>query len=64
MHSATQFLSMLAAGLASHWLAWRLSLPAIVVPIAVGLVLGPGTGLIEFSVLPTRREGKATGDAQ
>mgnify|MGYP001062644158 FL=1 len=64
MHSATLFLSILAAGLASRWLARNLSLPSIVVPIAVGLVLGPGTGLIEFSVLPTSREGKATGDAR
>lgn len=46
MHPSALLLIVLAAGLASQWLAWRLRLPAIVVLIAVGLVLGPATGVI------------------
>ena len=52
MHGATLFLSILAAGLASQWLAWRFRLPAIVVLIAVGLLLGPVTGLISLALPP------------
>jgi len=46
MHAATVVLMILAAGLASQWLAWLVRLPAIVVLIAAGLVLGPITGLL------------------
>jgi len=48
MHTATLLLLILAAGLASQWLAWALRLPAIVMLIAAGAVLGPGTGIIEL----------------
>lgn len=50
MHVATLLLIVLAAGLASQWLAWRIQLPAIVILIAAGLVLGPLTGVIELAM--------------
>lgn len=50
MHAATSLLIILAAGLASQWLAWRTRLPAIVVLIAAGLVLGPVTGVIQLGL--------------
>lgn len=50
MHAATLLLIMLAAGLASQWIAWRTRLPAIVVLIAAGLVLGPVTGIIRLEL--------------
>ena len=46
MHMATVLLLILSAGLASQWLAAQIRLPAIVVLIAVGLLLGPVTGTI------------------
>ncbi len=49
---ATLLLIVLSAGLASQWLAWRLNLPAIVILIASGLVLGPITGIIAPSQSP------------
>lgn len=52
MHFASLLLIILAAGLASQWLAWRIRLPAIVVLIAVGLVLGPVTGVIDIALPP------------
>ena len=50
MHMATVFLLIVSAGLASQWLAAQIRLPAIVVLIAVGLVLGPMTGTIALSM--------------
>ena len=50
MHMATVFLLIVSAGLASQWLAAQIRLPAIVVLIAVGLVLGPMTGTIALSL--------------
>lgn len=50
MHAAPLFLLVLAAGLSSQWLSWRLHIPAIVVLIATGLVLGPVTGLVEIGL--------------
>jgi len=50
MHLATLLLLILSAGLASQWLASLLRLPAIIVLIAVGLVLGPVTGVIEIGL--------------
>jgi CPA1 family monovalent cation:H+ antiporter len=47
-HPAGLILLILAAGLASQWLAWRLRLPGIVVLIAAGLVLGPVSGILSF----------------
>ncbi|RFF28982.1 MULTISPECIES: sodium:proton antiporter [unclassified Wenzhouxiangella] len=52
MHLATLLLIILGAGLASQWLAWQIRLPAIVILIASGLVLGPVTGLIDFAMAP------------
>ncbi len=40
------FAAVGAAGLTSQWLAWRFNLPAIVVMLMAGLLLGPATGLI------------------
>jgi NhaP-type Na+/H+ or K+/H+ antiporter len=50
VHGATLVMIILSAGLASQWLAWRLGLPAIVVLIASGIVLGPLTGVIEITL--------------
>ena len=50
MHAATLTLIILAAGLASQWVAWRIRLPAIVILIATGLVLGPVTGIIALAL--------------
>jgi CPA1 family monovalent cation:H+ antiporter len=50
LHAATQLLILLGAGLASQWVAWRVGLPAIVVLIASGLVLGPVSGVIHFGL--------------
>jgi len=38
---------VIALGLAVHWLAWRLGLPAIVLLTAAGLAVGPGLGLVD-----------------
>jgi CPA1 family monovalent cation:H+ antiporter len=46
-------LIILCAGLASQWLAWRLRLPAIVILIASGLLLGPVSGIIELGLSQT-----------
>jgi NhaP-type Na+/H+ or K+/H+ antiporter len=53
MHAATLMLIILCAGLASQWLAWRLRLPAIVVLITSGLLLGPVSGIIELGLSQT-----------
>ncbi len=50
MHVATLILLVLGVGLASQWLAWRLRLPAIVVLIATGIVLGPVTGIVDLGL--------------
>ena len=50
MHMATVLLLIVSAGLASQWVAAQVRLPAIVVLIAVGLVLGPVTGTIALSL--------------
>ncbi|HLR87198.1 MAG TPA: sodium:proton antiporter [Wenzhouxiangella sp.] len=52
MHIATLLLIIVTAGLASQWIAWLLRVPAIVILITTGLVLGPITGVIDLS-LPT-----------
>ncbi|WP_418315086.1 cation:proton antiporter [Piscinibacter sakaiensis] len=50
MHTATLLLVVLAAGLISQWVAWRIRLPAIVVLITAGILLGPATGVIEIGM--------------
>ncbi|GAB4168852.1 MAG: sodium:proton antiporter [Wenzhouxiangellaceae bacterium] len=45
---AGMMLLILTSALASQWLAWRLRLPAIVVLIVSGLLLGPVFGLIRL----------------
>ena len=50
MHVATLLLLVLSVGMASQWLAWRLRLPAIVVLIASGIVLGPVTGVTDLGL--------------
>ncbi|WP_159448787.1 sodium:proton antiporter [Demequina sp. NBRC 110053] len=47
MTVATSLVVILAAGLAAQVLAAKLRIPAIVVLIAVGLVLGPFTGIVD-----------------
>ncbi|MGP1682398.1 MAG: cation:proton antiporter [Giesbergeria sp.] len=50
MNAATLFLLVLAAGISSQWVSWRVGIPAIVVLIATGLVLGPVTGVVQMGV--------------
>ncbi|QFT63205.1 sodium:proton antiporter [Roseivivax sp. THAF30] len=38
-----------ALGVGSQWLAWRLRMPAIVLMLVAGLVVGPGLGLLDPS---------------
>ncbi|NIY73125.1 sodium:proton antiporter [Marivivens donghaensis] len=38
-----------ALGVGSQWLAWRLRLPAIVLMLAAGLIVGPATGIFDPS---------------
>jgi len=52
MHIATLMLIVLAAGLASQWLAWQLRVPAIVILIAAGLLLGPIGGVVDLALAP------------
>ncbi len=40
------FATVGALGVGSQWLAWRLRLPAIVLMLAAGLIVGPGLGLL------------------
>lgn len=54
---ATLLLIVLTAGLASQWLAWQLKLPAIVILIAAGLLLGPVSGVIPPSHSPRELSG-------
>ncbi|MDO8862921.1 sodium:proton antiporter [Haliea sp. E1-2-M8] len=53
MHTATLLLIVLSAGLASQWVAWRIHLPAIVVLITSGLLLGPVSGIIQLELSQT-----------
>ncbi|MGR4869467.1 cation:proton antiporter [Variovorax sp. LARHSF232] len=50
MHAASLLLIILCAGLASQWLAAQIRLPAIVVLIAVGLLLGPVSGVVHLDI--------------
>jgi NhaP-type Na+/H+ or K+/H+ antiporter len=52
VHAASLLLIVLCAGLASQWLAAQIRLPAIVVLIAVGLILGPVSGVVDLSIPP------------
>lgn len=36
-----------ALGVGSQWLAWRLRMPAIVLMLVAGLIVGPGTGIFD-----------------
>lgn len=49
---AQLMLLVLVVGLASQWLAWRIRLPAIVILLASGLILGPATGWLKPSDSP------------
>jgi len=48
MQTSSLIIIVLAAGLASQWLAALLRLPGIVILIPVGIVLGPVTGIISM----------------
>ena len=52
MNTASLLLTLLFAGLSSQWLAWRFQIPAIVVLITVGLILGPVSGFIAPGMSP------------
>ncbi|WP_062462458.1 cation:proton antiporter [Demequina soli] len=53
MTLATSLVLVLVAGLASQLVAARLKIPAIVVLIAVGLALGPISGLVTVNLAPS-----------
>ncbi|GAA6189509.1 sodium:proton antiporter [Litorivita sp. NS0012-18] len=46
-----------ALGVGSQWLAWRLNMPAIVLMLVSGLIIGPATGIFD----PVRDIGALTG---
>ena len=46
-----------ALGIGAQWLAWRLNLPAIVLMLVAGLIVGPGLGLF----VPSRDIGPLVG---
>ncbi len=46
-HLLTLIVLVATAGIASQWVAWRLGLPAIVVLLTVGFLLGPATGVLQ-----------------
>lgn len=46
-----------ALGIGAQWVAWRLNLPAIVLMLAAGLIVGPGLGLF----IPQRDIGPLVG---
>lgn len=48
-HIVIAIVTVAGLGIAAQWLAWRLKLPAIVLLAAVGLIMGPGLGLIDPS---------------
>jgi NhaP-type Na+/H+ or K+/H+ antiporter len=60
VHAASLLLIILCAGLASQWFAAFIRLPAIVVLIGVGLVLGPVTGVVSLN-LPREQLGELIG---
>ncbi len=43
-------LMVLAVGMLCQWLSWRMRMPAIVLLIAAGFVLGPFTGLLDIKL--------------
>jgi NhaP-type Na+/H+ or K+/H+ antiporter len=48
-HIVYAIVTVAGLGIAAQWLAWRFKMPAIVLLAAVGLLMGPGLGLIEPS---------------
>ncbi|HSG56243.1 MAG TPA: cation:proton antiporter, partial [Paracoccaceae bacterium] len=46
-----------ALGVGSQWLAWRLNMPAIVLMLVAGILIGPATGILD----PARDIGDLTG---
>ncbi len=44
---ALMIASLILAGVGAQWFAWRAGVPAIVLLSALGLILGPGTGLLD-----------------
>ena len=54
MPGSVLLLLVLVVGLASQWVAWRFRLPAIIVLIAAGILLGPVSGVITID-LPRRQ---------
>ena len=44
---ALMIAGLILAGVGAQWMAWRAGVPAIVLLSALGLILGPGTGLLD-----------------
>ena len=44
-HILLQLAGVLILGIAMQWVAWRLRLPAILMLLGAGLLLGPGSAL-------------------
>ncbi|KAJ56626.1 sodium:proton exchanger [Actibacterium mucosum KCTC 23349] len=57
MSPVTAFALIGALGVGAQWLAWRLRLPAIVLMLAAGLMVGPVLGILD----PTRDIGSLMG---
>jgi len=53
-HIVVSIVAVAGLGIAAQWLAWRFRMPAIVFLAAIGLLVGPGLGLIE----PSREFGE------
>jgi NhaP-type Na+/H+ or K+/H+ antiporter len=51
MTASTAIVLVLVVGVAAQWLAWRIRLPAIVFLLAIGLLVGPLTGLVDPGAL-------------
>ena len=50
MNPVTAFALVGALGVGAQWLAWRLNLPAIVLMLLAGLLVGPVFGILDPSV--------------
>src|ERR1700733_15360431 len=51
-HILLQLAGVLILGIAMQWVAWRLRLPAILMLLGAGLLLGPGSALlVRYGVL-------------
>ena len=48
-HIAELLASILIVGIALQWIGWRLKIPALILLIAAGFIMGPVTGWLKPS---------------